>query len=117
MSMLTHTCPRKPLIVKVAFCNHQADSPFCLWREVCSGDLQALEEKKRVCGKVDRMLDSRSEGLGSDSQCWPCVEVLGKLRIPHCLGPTSHNGYLVHRSKVGSIVAGCCAPTARGGKV
>ena len=31
----------------------------------------------------------------------------GKLRIPHCLGPLSRNGYLVHRSKVGSIVAGC----------
>ena len=24
---------------------------------------------------VDRALDSRSEGLGFDSQCWPCVEV------------------------------------------
>ena len=27
--------------------------------------------------------------------------------IPHCLGPPSRNGYLVHRSKVGSIVASC----------
>ena len=70
-----------------------------------------------ACGHVDRMLYSRSEGLGFDSQCWPCVEVSGKLCIPHCLGPPSHNGYLAHRSKVGSIVAGCCAPTARGGKV
>ena len=56
---------------------------------------------------MDRALDSRSEGLGLDSRCWPCVEVLGKLRIPHCLGPPSRNGYLMHRSKVGSIVAGC----------
>ena len=31
----------------------------------------------------------------------------GKLRIPHCFGLSSRNGYLVHRSKVGSIVAGC----------
>ena len=60
-----------------------------------------------ACGPADSALDSRSEGLGFDSQCWPCVEVSGKLRIPHCLGPPSRNGYLVHRSKVGSIVAGC----------
>ena len=32
-----------------------------------------------ACGLVDRALDSRSEGLGFDSQCWLCVEVLGKL--------------------------------------
>ena len=70
-----------------------------------------------ACGQVDRALDSRSEGLVFDFQCWPCVEVSGKLRIPHCLGPPSHDGYLVHRSRVGSIVAGCCAPTAWGGKV
>ena len=38
-------------------------------------------------GQVDRSLDSRSEGLGFDSQCWPCVKVSGKLCIPHCLGP------------------------------
>ena len=60
-----------------------------------------------ACGLVDRAVDSRSEGLGFDSQCLPCVEVLGKLRIPHCLGPPSRNGYLVHRSKVGSIAAHC----------
>ena len=70
-----------------------------------------------ACGLVDRALDSRSEGLGFDSQCWPCVEVLGKLRIPHCLGPPSRNGYLVHRSKVGSIVAGCIGAHLARGKV
>ena len=67
-----------------------------------------------ACGQVDRVLDSRSEGLGFDSQCWPYVEVSGKLRIPHCLGPPSRNGY---RSKVGSIGAGCGATTAMGGRV
>ena len=41
----------------------------------------------------------------------------GKLCSKPCLGPHSRDGYLVHGSKVGSIVAGCCAPTARGGKV
>ena len=56
---------------------------------------------------LDTALDSRSEGLGIDSLCWPYVEVLGKLRIPRCLSPRSRNGYLVHRSKVGAIVAGC----------
>ena len=66
---------------------------------------------------MDRALDSKSEGLGFDSQSLPCVEVLGKLRIPHCLSSPSRNGYLVHRSKVGSIVAGCSAPVAIGGKV
>ena len=70
-----------------------------------------------ACELVDRALDSRSEGLGFDSQCWPCVEVLGKLRIPHCLGPPSRNGYLVHRSKVGSIVAGCIGAHLARGKV
>ena len=35
--------------------------------------------------QVDRALDSRSGGLGFDFQCWPCVEVLGLLRISHCL--------------------------------
>ena len=68
-------------------------------------------------GLVVRALDSRSEGLGFDSQCWPCVEVSGKLCIPHCLGPPSHNGYLVHRSKVGSIVAGCIGAHLARGKV
>ena len=71
-----------------------------------------------ACGLVDRALDSRSGGLGCvNSQCWPCAEVLGKLRIPHCLGPPSRNGYLVHRSKVGSIVAGCNGAHLARGKV
>ena len=81
----------------------------------CSNDIDI--KYMGACGPVDRALDSRSEGLRFDSQCWPWVEVSGKHCIPHCLGPPSHNGYLVHRSKVGSIVAGCCGPTARGGKV
>ena len=70
-----------------------------------------------TCGPVDRALDSRSEGLGIDSQCWPCVEVSGKLCIPHCLGPPSRNGYLVHKSKVGSTVAGCIGTHLARGKV
>ena len=49
----------------------------------------------------------RSEGLGFNSQCWSWVKVSGKLRIPQWLGPSSCNEYLVHKSKVGSIVAGC----------
>ena len=59
-------------------------------------------------GYVDRALDSRTEGLWFDAQCGSCVEVSGTLHIPHCLSPPSCNGYKVHRSKVGSIVAGCC---------
>ena len=71
----------------------------------------------RSCGLVDRVLDSRSEGLGVDSQCWLCVEVSGELCISHCLGPPSRNGYLVHRSNVGSIVAGCIGTHRARGKV
>ena len=70
-----------------------------------------------ACGLVDGVLDSRSEDLRFNSLCWPCVDVSGKLRIPHCLGPPSCNGYLVHRSKVGSIVAGCTGTHLARGKV
>ena len=62
-------------------------------------------------------LVSKSKGLGFDSQCWSCVEVSDKLRIPHFLGPPSCNGYMVHRSKVGSIVAGCIGANLTRGKV
>ena len=81
------------------------------------GSCNMIVDDMGVCGQVDRALDSRSEGLGFDSQCWPCVEVSGKLRILHCLGPPNRNGYLVLRYKVGSIVAGCCALTAGRGKI
>ena len=57
-------------------------------------------------GQVDRVLDLRSEGLRFDSQHWSYVEVSGKLCNPHCLSLSSCNGYLVHKSIVGSIVAG-----------
>ena len=49
---------------------------------------------------VDMALDSRSEGLGFDSQCWSCVQVSGKLCILHRLGSSGNNGYLMYRSKV-----------------
>ena len=49
-----------------------------------------------------------------DFQHWTCVEVSDKLCIPQCLRPPSHYGYLVHRSKVGSIVAGCIGATLPG---
>ena len=57
-----------------------------------------------ACGQVDRTLDSRSEGLGFDSQCWSCVEVSGKLH------PAAMSSWC-------TIATGCCAPIARGGKV
>ena len=68
-------------------------------------------------GQVDNALDSRSEGLGFDSHCWPGVEVLDNLCIPHCLTQPRHNGYLVHRSKVRSTVAGCIGTHLARGKV
>ena len=72
---------------------------------------------KGACGPVDRELDSRSEVLEFDSQCYPCVEVSGKLHISHCLIPPRRNGYPMHRSKVGSIVAGCIGTYLARGKV
>ena len=36
-------------------------------------------EDMGACGLVGKVLDSRSEGLGFDSQCWSCVEASGKL--------------------------------------
>ena len=68
-------------------------------------------------GLVDKALDSRSEGLGFHSQCWPCVEVSGKVCIPHHIGLPSHNGYLVHRSNIESIVACCIGAHLDRGKV
>ena len=91
----------------------------CKWRlyhEILQPNLWHLFTDLGACGQVDRALDSRSEGLGFDSQCWPCVEVSGKIHIPHCLGPPARNAHLVHRSKIRLTFAGCCAPTARGGK-
>ena len=68
-----------------------------------------------ACGPVDRALDSRLDGVGFDSQCWRCVEVSGKFRIPNVRGPPSRKGYLVHTFNVVSIVAGCIgAHLARG---
>ena len=58
-------------------------------------------------GPVNRASHSRSQDMGFNSQCWPCAEMSGKFHTPHCLGPSRRNGYLVHRSKVGVIVAGC----------
>ena len=67
-----------------------------------------------ACGQVDEHWTQDQKVWGSiPSAAWPCVELLGKLCIPHCLGPPSRNGYLVHRSKVGLRVAGCCAPTGK----
>ena len=41
VSMLTHTYPHKPLgKIKVTIYNHQADSPFYVWPDIWSGELQ-----------------------------------------------------------------------------
>ena len=45
--------------------------------------------------------------LGRIPQCWSCVSMSANFSIPYCLRPPSHNGYLVHRSKIGSTAAGC----------
>ena len=53
-----------------------------------------------VCGQVDMVLDSRSKGLGFDSHCWSCLEVLDKLLIPYCLCLPSTDGYLVDENRL-----------------
>ena len=60
-----------------------------------------------LLSQANRLLASNSKGLGFDSHCWSCVEASDKLRISYRLGPPSRNGYLVHRSKIGSIAADC----------
>ena len=44
-----------------------------------------------------------------------CVEVSGKLHFSNCFRSPSCNGYLVHGSKVGSVVAGCHRFPSQGG--
>ena len=71
-----------------------------------------------ACGPVGRALDSRLEGFGVQFPVLAmCRSVSGKLCIPHCLGLPGRNGHLVHRSKVGSIVAGCIGAHLTRGKV
>ena len=44
VSMLTHTYPHKPLRkIEVTICNHQADSPLCVWPNVWSDDLKVYK--------------------------------------------------------------------------
>ena len=60
-----------------------------------------------ACGWVDRVLESRSKGLGLDSYRWSCIEVPGKPRNSMMPRTTHCYGYLEQRSRVGSIVADC----------
>ena len=69
----------------------------------CSGwglNLQPVDYETGLgaCGPVDRVLDSRSEGLELDSHCWSCVEVSGKPLIPYRHCPPSSDGYLVDKN-------------------
>ena len=47
-----------------------------------------------VCGRVVKMLDLRSRGLGFDSGS---VKNIGHALYSHCIWPPSINEYLVHR--------------------
>ena len=45
LGVLTCTYPHKPLKkIKMYICNHQVDSPFGVWFDVCPGDLQAKKK-------------------------------------------------------------------------
>ena len=69
---------------------------------------------KWACGWVDRVLDQ-------DQNFWFLIPTTGHIEVPGKFspaqftqlstwtwqGPPSRNGYLVHRAKVGSTVAGC----------
>ena len=47
------------------------------------------------CSRVDRALDSRSKGLGFNSDCWSCLGAQDKLLIPCRLHLPSSHGYLM----------------------
>ena len=64
-----------------------------------------------VCGLVNRMLDSRSKGLGFDSHCWSCVEVSGEIFIPYCLCLASSGEYLVDGNCIWVSQATCMTCT------
>ena len=70
-----------------------------------------------TCDPVDRALDSKIIRSGVQFPVLAMCRSVGQTSIPHCLSPPSCNGYLVHRSKVGSIVAGCNGAHLTRGKV
>ena len=72
-------------------------TPFCANSATLILAFCFTRDNMGACGPVDRVLDSRSGGLGFDSHCRSCVEVLGKLLIPYCLCPPNSDGYLVER--------------------
>ena len=59
-----------------------------------------------VNDQVDGVLDSRSEGLGFYSQMLIMSRSVSQTFCSTLPQSTSRNGYLVHRSKVGSVAAG-----------
>ena len=68
-----------------------------------------------ACGHVDKALDSRSEGLEFDSQCWPCVEVSGKLFHTALLYPAVM-GIWCTDPRLNQYLQAAVRPTAREGK-
>ena len=93
----------------IIYWNDQTKMNSCAWRK----DIHVLwEHVAQWIGRwtQDQKVWGRFPGVAM------CRSV-GKLHIPHCLSPPRLNGYLVHRSKVGSIVAGCIGAHLARGKV
>ena len=74
-------------------CNKQM-TQRCIWIDINSvfPNLYLGIKMMGACGLVDRVLDSRSEGLTFG---WSCVEIFGKLLILYYICPPSSDGYLV----------------------
>ena len=64
-----------------------------------SGEGQCDWDTMGACSLVNRVLNSKSKGLGFDSHCWSCVSVSCKRLISYCLCPPITDGYLVDCKK------------------
>ena len=86
------------------------------WRKLTSSSLRDTKYVwEHVAQRIGRWIqDQKVRGSISNAGY---VQKCRANRIPHCLGPPSHNVYLVCRSKVGSIVAGCIGAHLARGKV
>ena len=59
--------------------------------------LSRCRDHKQHAAEWIKQLSSRSNALGCDSHCWPCVNESSILLIPCCFCSSSSNGYLVEQ--------------------
>ena len=92
---------------------------YVKWRKLNFWVLSVLyfchKSIQAASGQVNRVFDSQSKGLGFDSLFWSYVEVPTDFAFHTAsVHNPSQNGYLMHKSRAGSIVAGyICAHLAQ----